>query len=117
MRRIEARRAAVAAVYKSGGAVLYDYQWMNGGPDAKKWASAPSWLRKAVGDVVFHDVAQVYWLSTGPGGKVVTSRVTDEQTAVLKAFPRLGGVLIFDAPGVTDKNCRRLWQAPLNFFK
>ena len=108
LRRIDARRAAVAAVYESGGFVTYDYQWVSGGPDAKKWAWVPFWLRHAVGDVVFHDVTQVVWASTGPRGKVRSIPLSDEQTAVLKEFPRLGSVWILCAPGVTDKTLQHL---------
>ena len=106
--RIEARRAAVAAVYESGGGVAYDYQRMPYGRFDEQWAWEPSWLRQAVGDVVFHDVTVVYWLSAGPGGRRVTSSVNDAQTAIVKAFPRLGSVVIIDAPGVTDKTLRHL---------
>ena len=61
-------------------------QWMSGGPDAKKWAWEPAWLRDAVGEVAFHDVTQVIWIRTGAGGKLASVPLTDDQTAVLKSF-------------------------------
>jgi hypothetical protein len=111
VRRSRARRAAIAAVHASGGNIAYNDQWIPGGPNANLILWEPSPLRKAIGEIAFLDVIYVYWprfLSTGPGGNIVPNPVTDDQAAVLKAFPRLAQVRIDDAPGITDKTLAHL---------
>jgi hypothetical protein len=109
VRRNQARRAAIAAVYASGGVAAYNYQWMPGGRDAKRILWEPSRLREVIGNVAFLGVIHVCWSGHYPAsGGILPAAVTDDQAAVLRAFPRLGRVRIDDAPGITDKTLAHL---------
>ena len=98
----QARRqhAAVQAIEKSGGEVLYDYQL---GPDDYELQTAqppgPTWLRSLVGNDMFDDVVKV-------------SIRADEQMEFVKALPHLTSLEFYCSDQVSDAGLAYLRDVP-----
>jgi len=60
MREAERQRKAVEAIRRTGGLVVYDYQWDTfGGPLAVEEPPAPVWLTRLLGEDLFANVVFV----------------------------------------------------------
>ena len=103
VQRANRQRAAVEAIEKLGGLVLYDYQVDASGAILGGALSQPGWLRSLAGDDLLRSVALVDLRSGSrpgvSGGKV--SQVCDDDIQSLKAlaelrFLYLGGTQITD---------------------
>jgi hypothetical protein len=68
VRQAHIQRDAVAAIWKAGGVIQYEWQWRDGNstPLGKPWA--PTWLVELIGVDYFGHVtlAEIQWPSTGP---------------------------------------------------
>lgn len=96
---IHAQRRAIAAVRAAGGTILFDYQrevvgLVRGRPAFRTEPSAPTWLRRWLGDELFQRVEGVSFdRLTAP---------TAADLAVVATFDRLQTFTLFDSTQVGD---------------
>src|SRR3954452_20984813 len=97
------QREAVAAIEEYGGFVRFDWEFVDGRRVPGAAPRAPGWLRRAIGDHYFQEVAEVnmVYATDRRGMPDLTSRESDALMARLEAFPRLrhlyiGGELATD---------------------
>ena len=96
-------QAAVDAIRKLGGSVVYDYESLNSTKPPKP--PGPDWLRKLIGENFFSEVEGVLILGT--------SKVTDADLERLEGFPQLKTLMLGGNQSYTDAgliNLRRLPQ-------
>src|SRR3954470_19147573 len=97
------QREAVAAIEEYGGFVRFDWEFVDGRRVPGAAPRAPGWLRRAIGDHYFQEVAEVnmVYATDRRGMPDLTPRESDALMAKLTAFPRLrqlyiGGELATD---------------------
>jgi Leucine-rich repeat (LRR) protein len=104
------QRAAVAAIQRAGGWVHYDYEFKSGKltPGQSPWA--PIWLRRMVGDELFHNVGQVSLVYDDSTGKRFDNGKVDACDDLLKQIAGLPGVktLMLKETQATDEGMRQI---------
>jgi len=97
------QRRAVEKIEELGGNVHYDYELRPDGTyDPDEHATAPAWLRRAIGEDYFANVVGVDLLQKGDEG--------DAAMEVVSSFPKLRRLLVSTA-GVTQAGLARLTRA------
>jgi hypothetical protein len=95
--RANGQRRAVEAIRKLGGAVQYDFEFVDGDPSGKKVPNArppgPEWLRRRLGDEFFQDVVQA---------NLGFDRFHDQDLAALENLPRLKELILFRTSNITN---------------
>jgi hypothetical protein len=117
------QREAVAAIEEYGGFVRFDWESVDGKPVPGAAPRAPGWLRRAIGDHYFQEVAEVnmVYSTDRRGMPALTPRQSDALMANLTAFPRLrhlyiGGELATDRAmdtigGLAELETLMMWEA------
>ncbi|MCH7688975.1 MAG: hypothetical protein IH899_20245 [Planctomycetes bacterium] len=111
--RLRTQRAAVAAIRKAGGDVIYDWQYCD--PQSPedflnsldREPPVPKWVVAYLGDDVFYSVAEVIFL---PGWRYTAFECTDDTLTQLHRLTSLKRVTL-RMTRVTDEGVKKLQQA------
>jgi hypothetical protein len=106
--RAETQTRAVAQLDNAKARILYDYEYTNGQSIRNGNPWAPPWLRNAIGDAYFREVAFVGFRDHSLGSFSSVEPTTDADLAPLEAFDRLETVRILGSDHVTDAGLAHL---------
>ena len=98
-RRIDAMNAAINEVTSSGGGVGFYFETMN--PQPGPGSSLPVRMLQRLHASTFREVTSVGWRPQF-GGMLAPDALKNEQLNVVKKFPSLERVAIFDSNNITD---------------